>query len=144
MHRRIAALLAVAALGLGAAACSNGDDDPALPTDDTTTTTAVVVTTTTTPSGPAATPEAAAEGLFNAWKKADKDDASRYAKPGAITKMFAHPYNDPSVEYMKQGCEPQGGQFSCAWSYEGGALLMTVEAWPGGGFVVDSVTYIAD
>lgn len=144
MHRRIAALLAVAALGLGVAACSDsGDDDSTVP--DTTTTTAVAVdTTTTVPSGPAATPQAASEGLYEAWTNNDQDDASRYARPQAITKMFSHPFTDDTVEYINQGCEPQGGQFSCAYSYEGGAILMTVEALPGGGFVVDSVTYIAD
>ena len=146
MQRRAAALFAVLALGFTAAACSNDSDDPAVPDVTTTTTMAPssVSTTSTIPSGPAATPDAAADGLFNAWKKGDRDDASRYAKPNAITKMFAHPYTDDSVAYNDQGCSPQGGQFNCAWTYEGGALTMTVEAWPGGGYVVDSVTYIAD
>jgi hypothetical protein len=144
MQRRTVALFAVLALSLGAAACSKDSDDPTVPDVTTTTTAAAVSTTSTLPSGPAGTPDAAAEGLFNAWTKNDQDDASRYAKPGAISKMFAHPHTDDSVEYMKQGCSPQGGQFTCAWTYEGGAITMTVEAWPGGGYVVDSVTYIAD
>ena len=148
MQRRIAALLTVLAFGAGFASCSKDKKSSDTASDTTTTTTAVTVApttvTTAAPSGPAATPQAAANGLYEAWKKNDQKDAANYAKPQAISKMFSHPYNDPSVTYTNQGCEPQGGQFKCAWSYEGGALIMTVEAWPGGGFVVDSITYIAD
>jgi hypothetical protein len=57
--------------------------------------------------------------------------------------MFTHPYT-ADTKYSEQGCTPQGGQFVCAWTYPGGALKMTVEAWPGGGFVVDDVVYTAD
>jgi hypothetical protein len=126
------------------AACSDDDDDPSA-SDDTTTTAAVVTTATptTAPSGPASSPDAAAQGLFDEWEDGDRDGASRYAKPGAINELFAHP-NTGDVEYADQGCVPQGGQFICSWTYPGGALQMTVEAWPGGGFVVDDVTYIAD
>jgi hypothetical protein len=149
MPRRASVLFAVLAVGaVGAAVATCGNDDK--PSDKATATTTTAVTTapttvaTTVPSGPASTPDAAALGLFNAWKKNDQNDASHYAKPQAITKMFKQPYTDGSVKYTNQGCQPEGGQFNCAWSYEGGALTMTVEAWPGGGFVVDSVTYIAD
>jgi hypothetical protein len=152
MPRRLAAVFAVLTFASAFAACGSDkkDSDTASATTTTSTTasnaTTVAPTTvaTTPPVGPASTPQAAANGLFNAWKKNDQNDAANYAKPQAISKMFAHPYNDPSVKYTNQGCEPQGGQFTCAWSYEGGAVTMTVEAWPGGGFVVDSVTYIAD
>jgi hypothetical protein len=128
------------------AACSNDKDRPSA--SDTTTTTALPVSTTATPttkpSGPASTPQLAADGLYDAWVNNDKEAASRYAKPQAIEKLFAHPHTDDSVEYHRQPCEPQGGQFVCSWFYEGGAMQMTVEAWPGGGYVVDSVTYLAD
>jgi hypothetical protein len=141
MRRLTAALLCVLALG----ACSNDKDDPDA-SDTTTTTAPAAVTTaapTTTPSGPAATPAAAAKGLLNAWKKGDKDDASRYAKPAPINELFSHP-NTGDVDYADQGCTPQGGQFVCSWTYPGGALQMTVENWPGGGYVVDDITYLVD
>jgi hypothetical protein len=147
MQRRIAALLTVLVFGVAFAACSNDKKSSNTATDATTTTAVTVApttVTTTAPNGPAATPQAAANGLYESWKKNDQHAAANYAKTQAISKMFSHPYNDPSVTYTNQGCEPQGGQFKCAWSYDGGALIMTVEAWPGGGFVVDSVTYIAD
>jgi hypothetical protein len=141
MRRLAVVVLCVFALG----ACSDDKKDGSA--SDTTNSTALVVTTTTsttTPSGPASTPQAAADGLYSAWTHNNRDDASRYAKPQAIDKLFAHPHTDDSVEYHRQPCEPQGGQFVCSWFYEGGAMQMTVEAWPGGGFVVDSVIFIAD
>jgi hypothetical protein len=101
-------------------------------------------TSTTIPSGPAQSPQAAADGLFAAWKAHNQDDASRYAKPQAVTKLFSHPYSNDGTTYDRQACTPQGGQFNCAWTYEGGSMQMTVEAWPGGGYVVDSVIWVAD
>ena len=53
--------------------------------------------------------------------------------------MFAQPYTGDST-YDDQGCTPQGGQFICAWTYPGGAMQMTVEDAPGGGYVVNIVT----
>lgn len=100
-------------------------------------------TTTTIPSGPPQSPQAAADGLYNAWKHNDQNDASRYAKEPAWKKLFSHPYSSDTT-YDRQPCTPQGGQFNCAWTYEGGSMQMTVEAWPGGGFVVDSVIWVAD
>jgi hypothetical protein len=101
-------------------------------------------TSTTIPNGPAQSPQAAADGLYNAWKANNQDDASHYAKPQAVTKLFAHPYSSGTT-YDRQPCTPQGGQFNCAWTYEGGSMQMTVEAWPGGGYVVDSVViWVAD
>ncbi|MEY2424602.1 MAG: hypothetical protein QOI61_174 [Actinomycetota bacterium] len=142
MRRRLVALSAVLLLGVATTACNNDDDRPLA---DVTTTTAKPTTTTasTIPSGPPATEEGAAQGLFDAWQRGDREGASRYAKPGPIGELFAHP-NTGDVKYDDQGCEPQGGQFICSWTYPGGALQMTVEAWPGGGFVVDDVTYLVD
>jgi hypothetical protein len=142
MRRLTAVFLCVLALG----ACKSNDkkDSGASSDTSTTVTTAAPATTTTTiPNGPAQTPQAAADGLYTAWTKNNQDDASRYAKPQAISKLFAHPY-DGSVDYQRQPCSPQGGQFSCAWTYEGGSMQMTIENWPGGGYVVDSIIWVAD
>ena len=148
MQRRTRALFAAAALGVvfATAACtddSDGDDAR----DTTTTSTAERVTTTapstTRPSGPAQSPEAAAKGLFDAWMNADRNGASRFARPQPINELFSHP-NTGDVEYADQGCAPQGGQFVCSWTYPGGVLQMTVEAVPGGGFVVDDIIYRVD
>jgi len=146
MHRRAAAVLTALALSAGFAACSDDDDDPSDAAGDLTTTTVPLPTTSTTvatASAPATTAEAAANGLFKAWQRTDRADASRYARQRAIDALFAHP-STGDVEYADQGCEPQGGQFICSWTYPGGALQMTVESVAGGGFVVDNVTYSAD
>jgi hypothetical protein len=141
--RRLAAVF-VCLLALGA--CKSDDKKSAVPDQPAVTTTstrAEAATTTTLPRGPAQTPQAAADGLFAAWKANNQDDASRYAKPPAIAKLFAHPYSSDAT-YDRQPCTPQGGQFNCAWTYEGGSMQMTVENWPGGGYVVDSVIWVAD
>ena len=145
MRRLAAVILCVLALG----ACKSADKKDAsssttVTTASSTSTSAASGASTTIPSGPAQTPQAAADGLFNAWKANNQDDASRYAKPGAVAKLFAHPYTNDGTAYDRQPCTPQGGQFNCAWTYEGGSMQMTVEAWPGGGFVVDSVIWVAD
>jgi hypothetical protein len=140
MRRLAAVFLCVIALG----ACKSDKNDDAASDASTTVSTARPASTTTTlPSGPAQTPQAAADGLYDAWTKDNQDDASRYAKPQAISKLFAHPYS-ADTPYERQPCTPIGGQFNCAWTYEGGSMQMTVENWPGGGFVVDSVIWVAD
>ena len=147
MQRRTWALFAAAALAIGlvTGACSDdGDGDAG---EDTTTTAAAQVTTTapatTTPSGPPQSPDAAAKGLLDSWMRGDRNGASRFARPQPINELFDHP-NTGDVEYVDQGCAPQGGQFVCSWTYPGGVLQMTVEAVPGGGFVVDDITYRVD
>ena len=144
MHRRLVAIVLVGLFALGGA-CKN-DPKEAKDAPATTTTTAAPASTTTTavPNGPVTSADAAANGLFDAWRAGDRDAASRYARQHAIQALFAHP-NTGDVEYQSQGCEPQGGQFICSWTYPGGALQMTVEGVLGNdGFVVDNVTYIAD
>lgn len=148
MHRRAAVVISAIVFGLGTASCKT-DKDAQDKSDSAATSASVAVVTTTTsttePAGPASSPQAAADGLYTAWVHNSQDEASRYAKPQAISKLFAHPYAaGGGTTYAKQPCEPQGGQFLCSWTYEGGALQMTVENWPGGGFVVDAVTFIAD
>ncbi len=149
MQRRAVALAALAVCSLSAAACtSNSDSKDGKAVADTTTTTVAASSTTTAaakaPDGPVTTPDAAAKGLFSAWQKGDRSDASRYARQRAIEALFAHP-NTGDVEYASQGCDPQGGAFICSWTYPGGALQMSVEGVVGNsGYVVDNVTYIAD
>ena len=139
MRRVAVALLCVLALG----ACNSKDKNSSSGATTTVATAPTTSTSTTIPSGPAQTPQAAADGFYTAWTSNSQDDASRYAKPQAIAKLFAHPYSS-STKYDRQPCTPLGGQFNCAWTYEGGSMQMTVENWPGGGFVVDSVIWVAD
>jgi hypothetical protein len=132
-------------LALGA--CKSNKNDSSSGATTTAVTEPATSTTTTIPSGPAQTPQAAADGLYAEWTQGDtpqnRDDASRYARQQAIAKLFAHPYSADTT-YDRQPCTPVGGQFNCAWTYEGGSMQMTVENWPGGGYVVDSVIWVAD
>ena len=129
-------------LALGA--CKSKDKNDSSSSGTTVTTAAPTTTTSSTiPSGPAQTPQGAADGLYNAWTHNDTDDASHYAKEQAWKKLFTHPYS-ADTKYDRQPCTPVGAQFNCAWTYEGGSMQMTVENWPGGGFVVDSVIWVAD
>src|SRR4051812_48610492 len=125
--------LAVAVLCLlaftGCKSKDNNDSD-ASGASTTVSTAPATSTPTTIPSGPAQSPQAAADGLFKAWQHNDQEDASRYAKEPAWKKLFTHPYSSQTT-YDRQECTPQGGQFNCAWTYEGGSMQMTVEAWPG-------------
>jgi hypothetical protein len=155
MNRRAAAVLFTVVLVVSSAGCSKTKHKASATTTSTsagvTTTTAAAVSTTSTrvtsPSGPAKTYDAAADGLFNTWKrgdtKANRDYASNFAQGPAIDQMFSHPYSSGTT-YTKQPCAPVGGQFACDWTYPGGALELTVEAWPGGGYVVSEVVYRAD
>jgi hypothetical protein len=147
MHRRLVAIGFVALLALGSACSSDKDKDNTDGDGATATTTTVAPTTTTSvtaPNGPVTTPEGAAKGLFSAWQRGDRNDASHYARQRAIDALFAHP-NTGDVTYANQGCSPEGGQFLCSWTYPGGAMQMTVEGVLGNsGYVVDNVTYIAD
>jgi hypothetical protein len=146
VRTRLAVLSAAALLVLGSAGC-NKDDNPAIDVGPTTTagvtSTTVAATSSTVASGPSKTFEGAAKGLFERWQKKDRAGASRYGRQRAIDELFKHP-DTGDVTYDFQGCEPQGGQFVCSWTYPGGALQMTVEGVAGGGYVVDLVTYIAD
>lgn len=148
MHRRAFALAAITVLGLLSAGCSDdseGGGDAAVDTTTTTATASPAATTTTQlPSGPASSPEAAAKGLFDAWKDGNREGASRFARQRAINELFSHP-DTGDVEYVDQGCAPEGGAFLCSWTYPGGAMQMSVEGVVGtSGYVVDNVIYRAD
>lgn len=146
--------IVVVIAGLAGSACNSGDDPSiAVPdTDSTSSTSTTAVTdgtgtgapTTSTvvaPSRPAS-PEQAAQGLFEAWKAKDRGRAANYATERAIEQLFGSRGGPEGMEY--QGCEPEGAQFSCAWRYEGGGLIMTVQDAPGGGFVVELTRFVAD
>lgn len=141
---------AVAALLL-TAGCNSGDD-PSIEVPSTTTTAATPstgggaesddTTTSTGAAARAASPEQAAKGLFDAWKDRDRGRAGRFGSDRAVAALFDSGGSAGDMEY--QGCEPQGAQFSCAWRYEGGGLIMTVQDAPEGGFVVELARFVAD
>ncbi|MFI7702134.1 hypothetical protein [Nonomuraea sp. NPDC049480] len=89
-------------------------------------------------------PSTVAGHLFAAWKRGDRYSGLEVGSVGAVKTLFKVKYDPRGVTYHFQGCgkEPKG--YSCAYSYEGGAMLMHVRGSKTTGFEVRSITYIAD
>lgn len=149
MRARAITAVLIAAVAVGG--CNSGDD-PAIEVPSTTTTTgadestttsaAGAVTSTTAPAGRAASPELAAKGLFDAWRARDRARALTFGTERSVEALFDSGSTGGGMEY--QGCEPEGGQFSCAWRYEGGGLIMTVQNAPEAGYVVELARFVVD
>jgi hypothetical protein len=97
---------------------------------------------TVAPAAKISKPEDAAQGLFNAWKTKDRTAAAKFATNSAITNL----YSEGGPEGLQfQGCEKQGGGgYTCGYSYEGGALIMTVDGNDTDGYKVIGTSFIAD
>ncbi|GAA4188588.1 hypothetical protein [Microbispora amethystogenes] len=90
------------------------------------------------------TPSAAATRLFQAWRAGDRYRGLEAATNKAVTKLFFHRYDPRGVAYMFQGCNRDAKGYSCAYSYEGGAMFMRVGGSKARGYEVTSIGYIAD
>lgn|ERR687884_1020488 len=88
------------------------------------------------------TPEAAAQGLFNAFGRHDRDAAAKFASDAAVTKLFKESTGTQGMQF--QGCNDEEGELNCAYSYEGGALIMNIKGSASTGYKVASVEFIAD
>ncbi len=87
--------------------------------------------------------EKAAKYFFNAWKAGDRNRGLEIASVKAVGSLFRSRYG--GVGYTFQGCESERGGKRCAYSYEGGAMFMhTRRQSSGGGYWVESISYIAD
>ena len=87
-------------------------------------------------------PEDAAKGLFNAWGRNDREAAKKYASDAAIAKLFKGGHDTSGMN--SQGCSEEPGGFNCAYTYEGGALIMHVKGSASAGYKVEAIEYIAD
>ena len=88
------------------------------------------------------TPEDAARGLFNAFGRHDRDAAAKFASDAAVAKLFKESTGTEGMKF--QGCNDEGSDLNCAYSYEGGALIMHVKGSKEAGYKVQSVEFIAD
>jgi len=88
------------------------------------------------------TPDAAAEGLFNAWKAKDRTAAAKFASEAAVTKLFKEGGGAEGLSF--QGCEKDGDSYTCGYYYEGGGLIMHVKGSETAGYRVESTEFIAD
>ncbi|GAA3801310.1 hypothetical protein GCM10022226_21270 [Sphaerisporangium flaviroseum] len=84
----------------------------------------------------------AARHLFGAWKAGDRNRGLEVASAGAVKRLFRTRFG--GVRYYYQGCVPEKGGRSCAYSYEGGAMLMHARGSATRGYEVRSISYIAD
>ena len=151
----IAIILSACLLFIGCGKGANANN-----TSTTTTTNTTMKTTTATPSPQAtpastatpdrtvssadvvSTPEAAAQGLFNAFGRHDRDAAAKFASAAAIAKLFKESTGTEGMQF--QGCNDEEGDLSCAYSYEGGGLIMHIKGSSSNGYKVESIEFIAD
>ncbi|HYJ45717.1 MAG TPA: hypothetical protein VEV81_03815, partial [Pyrinomonadaceae bacterium] len=89
-----------------------------------------------------ATPEAAANGLFEAFGRHDRAAAAKFATAPAVNTLFKESTGTKGMQF--QGCNEEEGDLTCAYSYEGGALIMHMSGSKAEGYKVDSVEFIAD
>ena len=139
------ALVAAIVVLIGGIAAALVKDDPSSDkstTGSTTTTRAATTSTTarTTTTGvtapPAvATPEAAANGLFAAYRAGDQQQAARFATAEVVEVLFRVAFSGDEGTF--QGCVPDGQLFVCRLAQIGAAYTMTVQRAPGSGsFIV--------
>ena len=92
--------------------------------------------------GKVSKPEAAAKGLYNAWKRNNRRAALQVATQSAVNKVFRTRYSGPGWEF--NGCEKRAGGYDCFYRYEGGGVNMRVVGGAAAGYRVRSVSFIAD
>ncbi|MCT9934380.1 hypothetical protein N5079_29665 [Planotetraspora sp. A-T 1434] len=90
------------------------------------------------------TPSAPAKYLFKAWQQGDRNRGLEVATGTAVKTLFHTKYDPKGVTYFFQGCTAEPKGYSCAYSYDGGAMLMHVRGSKTRGYDVRSISYIAD
>ncbi|MFF0310015.1 hypothetical protein ACFYSC_21510 [Streptosporangium sp. NPDC004379] len=89
-------------------------------------------------------PSAAAGHLFSAWRHGDRNAGLEVATTAAVGRLFRTAYDPRGVRHIFQGCTPEPRGHACAYSYEGGAMVMHTRGSAAGGYEVHSIGYIAD
>jgi hypothetical protein len=93
-------------------------------------------------AGKVSKPEAAAKSLYSAWKQHNRRAALKVATTSAVNKVFRTRYTGPDWEF--NGCERRAGGYDCFYRYEGGGVNMRVTGGASAGYLVRSVSFIAD
>lgn len=89
-------------------------------------------------------PSHAAKYLFKAWQQGDRYRGLEAASEATVKKLFKVKYDPNGVTHFFQGCTKEPKGYSCAYSYEGGAMFMHVRGTKAAGYAVHSIGYIAD
>ncbi len=98
--------------------------------------------TTTRPVKVVGTPDAAAQGLYAAWKSGDKAAAAKFADPEVITELFSRPFTGPDEQFL--GCDPDGVTYNCTYLYAGGSTNFRTIGDPDAGYRVAAIGQVAD
>ncbi|MFD1544293.1 hypothetical protein [Nonomuraea guangzhouensis] len=89
-------------------------------------------------------PAVAAKHLLTAWQKGDRNLGLEVATQKVVARLFRTKYDPKGVTYYFQGCTKETKGYSCAYSYDGGALLMHLKGSVNRGYDVQSISYLAD
>ncbi|TKK87729.1 hypothetical protein FDA94_16240 [Herbidospora galbida] len=89
-------------------------------------------------------PGSAAHHFVQSWWFHDKNRAREVATAKAVKTLFKVKWDPNGVPYHWQGCSKEPKGYSCAYSYEGGAMFLHVRGTKAAGYYVNSVSYIAD
>jgi peptidoglycan hydrolase-like protein with peptidoglycan-binding domain len=91
-----------------------------------------------------ATPQLAAQHLYNAWGANDRRAALTNATQAAVDLVLRGQRGD----LMDAGCTPDPvlgpGHYVCAYTYEGGAVSFNVRGGSTDGYYVESAQFVAD
>ncbi|MEO3854042.1 hypothetical protein [Acrocarpospora sp. B8E8] len=74
----------------------------------------------------------------------DRRRALEVATQAAVDTRFKVKYDPNGVTHFYQGCSKEPKGYACAYSYEGGAVVMHVRGSKARGYEVASVSFIAD
>jgi hypothetical protein len=101
-------------------------------------TTLATTSTTVRPAVP--TPEAAANGLWAAYKSSNRSAAARFASPAVIDALFATPFSGDDGTF--QGCRERttATVFDCTYQQTSTQYSMTAESDPAGSFKIVVIT----
>jgi len=138
-------ILVIAGTVLALSGDDGGSDvaiDPSANTTSPTTTTTVGGSSPVTVGIICTTAEEAAMSFIDAWIAGDQAAAARCAADGAVTTIFQT--SGAGAQYTWQGCFGDPGVPTCSYTYEGGAVNLAVTGTEAAGWIVQSVSYVAD
>ena len=92
-------------------------------------------------SGGADSPQAAAQGLYDAWQSGSQSAAQAFASDAAIDELFSMSGGGMAFAGCQQTAQDL---FDCAFRYEGGALHMDVYGDYVNGHKVEDVRSLVD
>jgi len=137
----VAVVVALTACGGGGSSESKGESTTTRGTDASTSTTED--TTSVTVGIICSTAQDASSALVAAWTADDRAAAARCASDTVVSRLFET--NGSGNTWTSQGCDSADPAAPvCAYSYEGGAALLTVEGSDAAGWKVTKLEFLAD